>query len=52
MSFEASPPILLLATVYFQTTSLTVLNLRVSVEGPLRSKAAFKMLKLLFPQWR
>jgi hypothetical protein len=26
--------------------------LRVSVEGPLSSEAAFSMLKLVFPQWR
>jgi hypothetical protein len=33
-----------LATVYLGTTSLTVLILRVSVEGPLSSEAAFGML--------
>ena len=52
MSSESHHRLPLLAMVYSETTSLTVLILRVSVEGPLSSKAAFGMLKLLFPRWR
>jgi len=44
--------IIRLAAVYSKTTTLTVSILRVSVEGPLSSEAAFSVLKLLFPQWR
>ena len=46
------PQIALLAAVYSETTSLTVLFLRVSVEGLLSSAVAFSMLKLFFPRWR
>jgi hypothetical protein len=52
MSFEALDQNFVLMMVYYETTSLTVPILRVSVEGPLSSKAALGMLKVLFPQWR
>jgi len=44
MSFDGVPSFAALAMVYSETTSLTVLILRVSVEGPLSSEAAFGVL--------
>ncbi len=52
MSFDEVSSFAALAGVYSETTSLTVLILRVSVEKPLSSKAAFGIFGLLFPQWR
>jgi hypothetical protein len=52
MSFESRQLSLLLARVYSAITSLTLSNLRVSVEGPLSTEAAFGMLQQLYPQWR
>ena len=52
MSSDGPRQIVPLAAVYLWPTSLTVLFLRVSVEGPPSSAVAFSMLKLFFPQWR